>query len=165
MPYIVWPTTDIQTPSQNGCVPTDPAHVCLSVASTDAQFLYQNLSVRSVLSWVFLSCEFHVLFWEVTLLSFQVTCPSSCITGLTSPLIPDCVHLCSLPWCMYVCVFVFPCLVTRVFCRVMNLQLFSKPVEPVLWLHLSPHFARPDTVLASHQLFHLISSPPKLVLL
>ena len=41
----------------------------------------------------FLSCEFHVLYWKVTLLLFQVTCPSSCVTGLTSPLIPDCFHL------------------------------------------------------------------------
>ena len=30
----------------------------------------------------FLSRELPVLFWKVTLLSFQVTCPSSCVTGL-----------------------------------------------------------------------------------
>ena len=48
----------------------------------------------------FLSCEFHVLFWKVTLLSFQVTCPSSCVPGLTSPLILDCFHLCSPSSCV-----------------------------------------------------------------
>ena len=44
---------------------------------------------------------FHVLFWKVTLLSFQVTCPSSCATGLTSPLIPNCFHLCHPSSCVY----------------------------------------------------------------
>ena len=63
--------------------------------------------VLVLLSWVF-----HVLFWKVTLLSFQVTCSSSCVTGLMSPLISDCFHLCSLP--SYI-VCVFPCLVARVF--------------------------------------------------
>ena len=47
-----------------------------------------------------LSCEFHVLFWKVTLLSFQVTCPSSCVPGLMSSLILDCFHLCSPPPCV-----------------------------------------------------------------
>ena len=37
---------------------------------------------------------------KVTLLWFQVTCPSSCVPGLTSSLIPDCFHLCSLPPCV-----------------------------------------------------------------
>ena len=50
---------------------------------------------------------FGVLFWKLTLLSFQVTCPSSCVTGLTSSLIPDCFHLCSPPH-VYI-VFVFAC--------------------------------------------------------
>ena len=49
----------------------------------------------------FSSCELPVLFWKVTFLSFQVTCPSSCVTGLASPLIPDCFHLCHPFSCVY----------------------------------------------------------------
>ena len=30
-----------------------------------------------------------------------VTCPSSCVTGLASPLIPDCFHLCHPSSCVY----------------------------------------------------------------
>ena len=40
-----------------------------------------------------LSREFPVLFWKVTLLWFQVSCPSLCVAGLMSPLIPDCFNL------------------------------------------------------------------------
>ena len=60
-----------------------------------------HTAVRDVLSCFFLSCEFPVLFWKVTLLSFQVTCLSSCGTGLASPLIPDCFHLCHLSSCVH----------------------------------------------------------------
>ena len=49
----------------------------------------------------FLSCEFHVLFRKVTLLSFQVNGLSSCVTSLTSPLIRDCFHLCPPSSCVY----------------------------------------------------------------
>ena len=37
---------------------------------------------------------------KIILLSFQVTCPSSCVPGLTSSLIPDCFHLCSPSSCV-----------------------------------------------------------------
>ena len=37
---------------------------------------------------------------KVTLLSFQITCPSSRVPGLTSSLIPDCLHLCFPPSCV-----------------------------------------------------------------
>ena len=40
-----------------------------------------------------LSCVLPVLVWKSNPPLFQVTCPSSCVPGLTSSLIPDCFHL------------------------------------------------------------------------
>ena len=93
----------------------------------------------------FLSCRFHVLFWKVTLLSFQVTCRSSCVSGLMSPLIPDCFHLHSFPDVYIVCV--FPCLVARVFRLVVYLQLcFLQPCWVI------------DKYCYAWFLFHLLTS-------
>ena len=69
----------------------------------------------------FLSRKFPVLLWKVTLLSFQVTCPSSCVTGLTSPLIPNCFHLFPIyPNVSYSPRFPLSC--ARVCCSVVYLQ-------------------------------------------
>ena len=60
------------------------------------------MSCLVISGFILKSNSFLVLFWIVTLLSFQVTCPSSCVTGLI--VFPDswlCPPVPSSPMCSY----------------------------------------------------------------
>ena len=60
------------------------------------------MSCLVISGFILKSNSFPVLFWIVTLLSFQVTCPSSCVTGLI--VFPDswlCPPVPSSPMCSY----------------------------------------------------------------
>lgn len=59
-----------------------------------------HTAVRSCLVLVFCLVNFLFYFENLTSLSFQVTCPSSCVPGLTSSLITDCFHLFPSPSCV-----------------------------------------------------------------
>ena len=70
-------------PSKCNCLLNATVLMQLSCINTGVQVMayFCHTAMRVVLFWVFVSC-LPVLFWKVTLLWFQVTCPSSCVTGL-----------------------------------------------------------------------------------
>ena len=68
---------------------------CMSTAGVRELLLSHHGEVCPVLGFCLVNFMFY---FENN--SFQITCPSSCVPGLTSSLILDCFHLCSPPRCI-----------------------------------------------------------------